>query len=377
MKLCDSCLGCVDLRLARQHDTCPVSTLPSLTNQTPTMIPLAVFEDSSSQITAAVSSNQPILEDSICQCIDSLIDILAFGSSTPMQLASMDPIDLVNDPIKSWKSHGWAFVRPNQESCDLASEVMAKVNKENLGDQNKGYTQSIIAGEVRQTVLKSDSFINKFHDLVRKSVKQVAPNSKLLEGETQFSGAKVLVVKEGEGTQPLHFDSINWKKDDHDKCVITALFYANDSDATLLPVFPADRFHNKLEPQSLPYEVRARLLNKRYFFSARAPAGTLLLFRHSVPHAGVAATALLRVVMFDMLSKKNSPDAEQQYFEWCYVRDAFGDRSKEYYSSLEKNFHHDPFNRFGVDQKGKADAAATKAWFAAEKLKKQMNIKSR
>jgi hypothetical protein len=94
--------------------------------------------------------------------------------------------------------------------------------------------------------------------------------------------------------------------------------------------------------------VQSELMKPEYFHSIPLESAGMLLFRHGTPHAGTRNNSKHeRVVLFAMASIDPNVDAEQQYFEWHYIRDAFGIDSPEFAASVYRNHRlgHTPAER--------------------------------
>ncbi len=81
------------------------------------------------------------------------------------------------------------------------------------------------------------------------------------------------------------------------------------------------------------------MLRREFFHSVEAEPGTLLLFRHVLPHAGTkneSADQNLRVVLFDtVVNTIKPPEPEEQHFVWQQLEEAFRGKRQPYGSSLQ------------------------------------------
>ena len=169
-----------------------------------------------------------------------------------------------------------------------------------------------------------------------------------VEAETlDWSGTKVLAAPPGDGEQAIHWDSTRWSVNTPET---TALLYSSDCMTARTPRFSRrEQLPLHIEQADPPADKQLRaqrsfLLREEYFHSVPVRAGTLFLFRHTVPHAGsrnIAQTP--RIALFDMLVPKlRPPAAEQQYFSWHYVGDSSGRSSKPYIQHLAVNSKYAP-----------------------------------
>lgn len=337
-----------------------------------------------------IASGQPNSNKQLHAAICCLMKSLAFGNRTEEAIDKADFVaNSVNDPVNCWRTQAWAAISadsfPKQFATDfikLNELVTTAIRDYDLSNSKSNcedplLPKSIIAGNVVQTALNTSNDEHKmkepvkrkmqvtkaiqdlFQQIVRTAVRRVAPDF-LKVRAAHFTVTKMLVAEEGEGEQPLHWDSGRWQGDDDDESVISALYYPYSCDSALLPAsFSAvDSFSQDMD--QLTMMARARLLDKKYFRSIHLDdRGTLLLFRHCVPHAGAACnTSHVRAAVFGMLTRRLKGLApEDQCFEWCYIASAFGNRSEEYYESLCKNQQHSPLERESPKER-----AATQEW---------------
>ena len=162
---------------------------------------------------------------------------------------------------------------------------------------------------------------------------------------TNFSGAKSLVATLLKGLQAVHWDTTRWSPCDPD---VTALLYCTPCDTAMLPRMPV-RFMRYLTAGPPGEKDLAYLLRPEFFHSRRVEPGTLLLFRHILPHAGTANIPPaggdgVRVVMFDMVVSRHQPaTGESQHFIWQRLADAYRERRRkaplpvEFLASLQQH----------------------------------------
>jgi hypothetical protein len=272
-------------------------------------------------------------------------------------------------PKDCWARHGYALAPLTDESIALAASARELVQARQLWTEGgAAVEQSRIAGDVLQTSLAEleADLQRRFHALARKQMNEICPGQQA--DRATFACVKALVAMSGKGAQPIHWDSIRWaySKEAPEASVVSVLLYCTPCNSTSVPRFPVSTFADK-EPDADGRRLRAVYLAPGYFHSVPVQAGHMLFFRHSVPHAGVACEAdaadKQRIVLFDMFSQRlNGLSAEDQYFEWSYLRDAFGDRSEEYKRSLLANLHHDPIGR----EPRAEERARLRAWLGLE-----------
>jgi len=225
--------------------------------------------------------------------------------------------------------------------------------------------QYLISGRVMQTPMASIASDSQLSAHLRNSAKRLTDTfrrevarlyTELTRGrwgnpmqqssDTTFSGMKSLVARLKFGLQALHWDTIRWGVFDPD---VTALLYCTPCETAMLPRIPVRFVRYLMKP---PGEREfAFLLRPEFMHSRRVEPGTLLLFRHVLPHAGTSNIPLagakhggLRVVLFDMVVSKKRPAAgESQHFIWQRLLDAFGSKRPnaplpiEYLASLQQH----------------------------------------
>jgi len=225
--------------------------------------------------------------------------------------------------------------------------------------------QYLISGRVLQTPVASIVDDSQLSAHLRNSAKQLTDTfrrevarlyTELTRGrwgnptqensDTTFSGMKSLVARLKFGLQALHWDTIRWGVSDSD---VTALLYCTPCETAVLPRIPVRFIRHLVKP---PGERDfAFLLRPEFMHSRRVDPGTLLLFRHILPHAGTANIPAadakhggLRVVLFDMVVSRKRPAAgESQHFIWQRLLDAFGTKRPkaplpiEYLASLQQH----------------------------------------
>ena len=190
--------------------------------------------------------------------------------------------------------------------------------------------------------LPFDSQLSQLQQEWRRIIQQLLPSLTSLSGEFgQDRSSMILIANKGEGDQPIHFDTLRWQSDAEKQCTITALLYCTPSSrSTLLPCFQSPLFF----PQELEVgdsmAAHYPLLDKQYFHTEEVEAGTVLFFRHGVPHAGVACTTdSPRVVLFDLVSADwKRLDAERQYFYWNYAEAAWGFDSRQHAEAVYQHW---------------------------------------
>ena len=211
--------------------------------------------------------------------------------------------------------------------------------------------QTYIAGQAMQTDL---TFLRKkIHaQLTEKFRAYVAQRYAELSGkpwskEMMMYTTKMLVSTHGSGEQMLHFDSTNYTHVTHE---VTIVLYANQTHSTLMPRFYPPSLLPLAGTDATAADLRARVQlmeDKSLYYSDEVPAGTLLLFRHFAPHAGVQNQFHhSRILLFDMLGPiATQVEPNEQHFVWHYVLAAFGEASDEYLDCLIANWKHSPLER--------------------------------
>lgn len=393
-RLCDQCFDLVTANKDPVHGPgdCPQELRPSRPGSTDaSQVRRAAMDLTTAAVTAIGDTTTPNYnpDPAVTVGIKALMSMLLFSGRTTLTAVKVaNPLKEFQDrPVECWKEHGWAIFPPTAKSRILAVDFAALVEKEKYYKTSKRGLdtglESVIAGGVIQTSInKFAPVVLVFRQLAIEALESVAPTffddikagtedkqrwaaqaDKLWAGE-----AKALVSSKGKGMQPLHWDSSCWQDVDKSKSSVTALFYGLDCDTTLVPAYSADRFTPEVDQHNqLLMMARAPLLDKRLFCGASVKAGTLLLFRHSVPHAGVVCRGDRRIVLFSALSrtpKELERLGETQYFEWNYIRDAFGARSPEYKESLQKNkdLSHEP-----VEREPPSERRALRIWLEEKK----------
>lgn len=370
-----------------EGDGCPLDMRPSPpASNSSAQARAAAIEAAEAAIKALDTLDN--LDSVVTTGIKELVGMLTFsGRTTHAEIALSNPVaNFVGRPVECWKEHGWALIPPTVATRKIAAQFEEMVEQKKLYTTTpqtlKNKVQSIIAGSVVQSVLaQTDPVVVAVREVALAAAKVVAPaffkapprtKKKQEKAEVSWVGSsKSLVSSKGAGMQPIHWDSPRWQGDDEKECAISVLFYGLDCDTTLVSAFSADRFTPEMDQQLMM--ARAPLLDKRLFCSASVKAGTMLLFRHSVPHAGVTCTADRRIVLFGMLTREpKGLAAEDQYFEWNYIRDAFGARSSEYEARLNKNIQlgHEPLQRESLKEQ-----KALQEWLEQEKLEEEKKKK--
>ena len=151
----------------------------------------------------------------------------------------------------------------------------------------------------------------------------------------KWNGAKLLQAKKGKGQQALHWDSGKWSAHPGISC----LLYLSDGEYSAR--FPRGA-HDDIHPRYRAEKIRpnAWQLMEDFFHSVPVEVGTIVVFKHSVPHGGSAARGKERIVLFDELSwRKKVPNKERdrQYFIWNWARDVFGRNSEEEMALIERH----------------------------------------
>lgn len=258
-------------------------------------------------------------------------------------LKNFSPLTDVKSVGQQWKDYGFALFQPDEGTKGLAKAVESLTQDRQLHTERPHLKklQTRIAGLTLQTALSGlrspgvRLLKKQFRDLVRSRMAQLG-GFPSVGGPLQlkFAGTKSLVSSFGSGEQMIHWDS-------HQLSVgntsVTCILYCTDTDSTLLP-----RFRTLLEFPGLNVQrndpSRAFLLDRNFFHSVPVKAGSLLLFRHFVPHAGVRSNSRdqHRVLLFDMFthSHHDMPNPNQQYFHWHFLRDSFGRNSKEFLNAI-------------------------------------------
>lgn len=171
----------------------------------------------------------------------------------------------------------------------------------------------------------------------------------------QFGDVKSLISMPGFGEQMIHFDSQHFSTDFVDT---TGVLYCSDTNGTLLPSYSALKefdFNMLNTEESIKqnkaalYSRSVLLTDRRYFRSLPVKAGTLVLFRHPVPHAGVnnPSVSVPRTLLFTTIHETGKvPSGAQQYFYWHWLRDVYGFDSPEFLDALiDEEKAHQPLLR--------------------------------
>lgn len=306
-----------------------------------------------------------------------------------------EPLTLGN-PTQTWLTHDYALFDSTPELAVLASELCALVAAGNLSAPNDSLLDSkhqhVIAGGTIQTtwpppagVLNpaAQAVAQKVQAAIRRVIQQrvaqlhnatsagrraladrlvpqagplpsaSAAASHFTSNGLEFAGSKVLVTRPGFGAQPLHHDSDHYEPGD---VAISAIFYCSPTSSTFMPRYPAGtaiRPPPRVSGQSVvdlsteagraAAAFRALLLpcqfDRSLYHSVAVQPGQLLLFRHSVLHAGTSNSSLAaptdpsghRILFFDTFGQYGGAiPTSDQYYQWHYVRDTFGPLSREY-----------------------------------------------
>jgi len=225
--------------------------------------------------------------------------------------------------------------------------------------------QTLISGQVMQTPIASIVEDSKLSNRTREVAKNLINAFRIEVGRlyteltrghwgnpnddnsaTKFSGTKSLVARLAAGLQALHWDTTRWGLKEPD---VTALLYCTPCETAMLPRMPMRFVRYLTQPRG--ENKFAFLLRPEFMHSRRVEPGTLLLFRHVLPHAGTRNNppkgqkrSGMRIVLFDMVVAKKKPAAgESQHFIWQRLLDAFGSKAPgaplpiEYLASLRQH----------------------------------------
>ena len=185
------------------------------------------------------------------------------------------------------------------------------------------------AGDLQRQKLNYDRFLDSFRDGCLNLLRRCG----VAVSNYKWNGAKLLQAKHGRGLQALHWDSGKWSTHQGISC----LLYLTDGEYSAR--FPRGP-HSEIHPRFAAAKVRphAWQLEEQYFHSVPVQAGTIVVFKHSVPHGGTAAQGAERLVLFDELSwgaPVPDKDRDRQYFIWNWARDVFGINSDEEMQLIE------------------------------------------
>lgn len=163
-----------------------------------------------------------------------------------------------------------------------------------------------------------------------------------IQGRLTFWGTKILVAQLANGAQSLHWDSTSESLQRED-VEVTGLLYCTPCESARLPRFSRYWSERMVSSKESGREL-AFMLHPRFFHSEPVQPGTLVLFRHTLPHAGTANTDPegLRIVLFDaIVGMADAPSPEQQWFEWNFLDWAFGKNSVQSHAAItrEEKYH--------------------------------------
>ena len=269
-------------------------------------------------------------------------------------------------PQQCWNDFGFCLIKPDTEMIELANYITELVTARKFDRMSKQSRlkriQTIIAGGTIQTnvfTLRAKAVLES-RELLRRILRHHWAQLNQLPHTVgnRFSGTKTLVSSYGRGEQMLHWDSSHFSIEHPDT---TCIVFCTPCNSTLLPRFstlqqlpkaglPVGNAANASEMRERSFLLTETDANNKpaFFDSVPVESGTILFFRHYVPHAGVANDIpdSRRVLLFDMLApSKSMPNANQQYFYWHYLREAYGESSQQFISAVLDNWHHDPTGR--------------------------------
>lgn len=275
----------------------------------------------------------------------------------PLLLSQTSEIILGN-LRQQWREYDYVLLPFSFNGTFIARKVRAMAEERelhrlgSLPTEGPEAAQSLINGKVVQSSVEKRDVLDRetrrrFRHTVLNLLRQVEPES--AELNYHWSGMQVLIAPPGHGKQPIHFDSTRWESGTHRNHIITALLFCSDCNSSLLPRYPGGIFTSQLKTES-PHATHCveLLSNPHAFHSVPVEEGALLLFRHSVAHAGVACAtgAPNRIVLFDELSpNKKAFERDSQYNVWNFSHDVDGKRSERYRRLLLANWHYSPVVR--------------------------------
>lgn len=280
------------------------------------------------------SSSSPNPEQTMHATQDGIPQRLEQREATKRRSEHIDSVVTLSHTLpqakEQWATRGYALVAPSVlpelELQQLADSFRTAVDQPELQGQP---SVSIIGGAIQTALQEGDALVKQF----RHAGQSLLSHLQASRDGWLWSGAKVMVSKKGAGEQPIHFDSSGWSKEGDDDELITVLLYAEPGPSTLLPspsmrsleLFTQQLFDDsrRKDPQAtalLTEQLQQYLLDRRSFSSIDVPAGTMLLLRHCVPHAGVECKSARRIVVFDEIGRSEEDFSRDDFYAvWNYA----------------------------------------------------------
>jgi hypothetical protein len=246
-----------------------------------------------------------------------------------------------------WKQRGWDLVQG--ALVDLAARWLDLVKRieqsRSKGTGPAGATSAIIQGDIKQMAFRglNEPFASEVK-LLRKELKK-AVQDRLRElglDRSQLNflkhlvDTKVMISRQGQGQQSIHRDSAEPHLQLpllHER--ISIVLYLVDTVSTDLPTYSQTEQLASDNGDAAAQQAFCERYSLQNYASQPVVAGTLLLFKQTVAHRGIANPhAHRRIVLFDMLSDSTQIDQDDYTTpDWLEVRRAYGDWSEQFLAS--------------------------------------------